>query len=583
MDNSSNETDLKEIVVPSTSSDNDFKPSSMKISKNVIIIILASLLILSFLGVNIFQNIGKAILNIAVRILSAIGSYTGLFINSTADVVGDTAKGGVDIAEGTIHSIGNLLQNEDNINGDTNTQMQWNMSMFNLNPAPKPEVVVKAPKPVAVAKNLDDEINNGGSKTTKYAPSDSSSGNKWCPIGFANGSGKCIQTTSDEKCMYGKVFDTQTECEGDIDDTPFKGYASQEREINWGRPPPPPPAGALTPSYQPQMFNELPGQSCNRKPQYCSVGNSIRPNTNRPFLPAQPVYPNNSTASRNTVPYHPQSNYSNQPLPVDSNNSAPTQPNNGNGNNNTNKGNMNNGMNSGNNMNNNNTNSGNMNNGSNNGSNNVNNYTQTPSEQSNSPVGSSSQSPVGSSSYSPVGSSSHSPVGSSSYSPVGSSSYSPVGSSSYSPVGSSSYSPASSSSSIMATSIDKLTDQVEILSNDISTLDIPTAPVAPTVPVVPTPRVVAPVVPTLPVVAPVVAPVVPTLPVVAPVVPTPPVVAPVVPTPPVVAPTLPVVAPVVPTPPVVAPTPPVVPPTDAERAAERAVEQARQAMRRWGF
>jgi hypothetical protein len=149
MDNLSNDTELKEIDNPIEKSSTS--KTSMKISKNVIIIILASLLVLSFLGVNIFHNVARGAHSIVVQILTALGFYTGAIINTAADVVGDTAKGSIDIAEGTVHSVGNLLQNEDNINGDTTIQQQWNMSMFNLNPAPKP-APTPAPKPTVVKK-----------------------------------------------------------------------------------------------------------------------------------------------------------------------------------------------------------------------------------------------------------------------------------------------------------------------------------------------------------------------------------------------------------------------------------------------
>ena len=325
MDNLSNDTDVKEIINPIEKG----SPSktSMKFSKNMIIIVLASLLFFSFLGVNIFHNIASAVYGFIARMLSVMGFYTGAVINTAADVAGDTAKGGVDIAEGTIHSLGNLLQNEDNINGDTSIQQQWNLSMFNLNPAPKSAPKPNVPPPVVqtAKKNLDEELNNGLKSNTKFSPSTTaSSGKKWCPVGYSNGSGKCIQIDETDKCMFGKVFDTERLCEDEVDSPPFKGYASQEREINWGRPPPPPPPGALTPPYQPQMFNDLPGQSCNRMPSCSNLNISTLPIINKPVHYAKPMYQspfpdNNSANTSQTPPYRPESNYSNQSLPISSN------------------------------------------------------------------------------------------------------------------------------------------------------------------------------------------------------------------------------------------------------------------------
>ena len=175
MDNISNDTELNKINTPIEKTNSK---TSLKLSKNVIIIILASLLFLSFLGVNIFHNIATGVHGLIVRILTVLGFYTGAVINTAADVVGDTAKGSIDIAEGTIHSVGNLLQNEDNIDGDTTIQKQWNMSMFNLNPTPKPEISKKIPEPTIVKtikKDLDDELNTGSKIDTKFMPSVTSS------------------------------------------------------------------------------------------------------------------------------------------------------------------------------------------------------------------------------------------------------------------------------------------------------------------------------------------------------------------------------------------------------------------------
>lgn len=276
--------------------------SSMKklISKNIIIVILATLLIISFLGIYIFKNIAIELKNIVFRILSLFGFYTGAIINTTADIVGDTTKGGIDIAEGTVHSIGNLLQNEDNMDGNPSNDMkQWNLSIFNLNPTSKPSIETsknntwnwstifnmnsekptadKNPSPVSSIspekeKSLDLDINRGIKRVSNYIPIDSEQNKtSWCPVGFVKGVGKCIKTTNKDKCMFGKVFDTQQECEKDISGISFKG-SIQERSVNWGIPPLPPPPAALTPPYIPQMFNELPGQTCGGNKHYTSFG-----------------------------------------------------------------------------------------------------------------------------------------------------------------------------------------------------------------------------------------------------------------------------------------------------------------------
>jgi hypothetical protein len=138
MDNIENSKDsLQNIPKPKINKD-DF---IMGLSKNTIIVLLMGLVVLALLGFNIFLGIGlvldklfDGVKNIFVKLLSMIGFYTGAAINTTADVVGDTAKETIDIAEGSIQSLGHLLQNRDNMGDQTIDQKQWDLNVFNLNP-----------------------------------------------------------------------------------------------------------------------------------------------------------------------------------------------------------------------------------------------------------------------------------------------------------------------------------------------------------------------------------------------------------------------------------------------------------------
>ena len=85
-------------------------------NKNLVIGLLVILLVLSFLGINILLVVGnffQAIINIfgplVYKILGVFGYTAGSVLNKTADVVSDTTKVGIDIADGTVQSVGNLL------------------------------------------------------------------------------------------------------------------------------------------------------------------------------------------------------------------------------------------------------------------------------------------------------------------------------------------------------------------------------------------------------------------------------------------------------------------------------------------
>lgn len=84
--------------------------------KTAIIIFLLAILFLFILGINVFSVLGnfiQTVFNLFMpqinRIFSFLGYATGKVIHNTADVAGDTAIVGVNIAEGTTHSIGDLL------------------------------------------------------------------------------------------------------------------------------------------------------------------------------------------------------------------------------------------------------------------------------------------------------------------------------------------------------------------------------------------------------------------------------------------------------------------------------------------
>jgi len=98
-------------------------------NRNMIIIGLIVLLILAVLGINLLTmsgNVLQSTTNIfepfILKLLALIGYSSGTIINKTADIAGDTTKLGVDIAQGTVHSIGDLLKNASNPNIDNETR-----------------------------------------------------------------------------------------------------------------------------------------------------------------------------------------------------------------------------------------------------------------------------------------------------------------------------------------------------------------------------------------------------------------------------------------------------------------------------
>ena len=85
--------------------------------KTLLILVLLFVLLFSYLGINILTILGDSmerfvafISPIVTEILVFTGYSTGSVINKTADVVSDTAKETIDIAEGAVQNVGNLLK-----------------------------------------------------------------------------------------------------------------------------------------------------------------------------------------------------------------------------------------------------------------------------------------------------------------------------------------------------------------------------------------------------------------------------------------------------------------------------------------
>lgn len=182
-------------------------------NKNFIITILIFLLILSFLGVNLLAILGnwiQAIINILgplfSQILSVFGYTAGTVLVKSTDLVTDVAKTGIDIAGGTVHSVGGLLKDasKDNIDSKAKTQLD---SSINAD----------------ASKDLDTKINTGGDNKPRPEPKPNDSANpiqnpissqktSWCLVGEYQDKRGCIEIGEADQCLSGQVFPSQKLC-----------------------------------------------------------------------------------------------------------------------------------------------------------------------------------------------------------------------------------------------------------------------------------------------------------------------------------------------------------------------------------
>jgi hypothetical protein len=174
-------------------------------NNNLIIAVLVILLTLSILGINLFHlfgelfravgNIFQAIINIfrplITQILSLFGYTAGSVINKTSDVLASTAKTGIDIANGTVHSIGNLLkEGGKHVDMDLKTQFDNTLNLSNIQSG--------IPDADSSHSNIQTPIVAGK--------------NQWCLVGDFQGRRGCVEIDKETKCMSGQIFPSQHQC-----------------------------------------------------------------------------------------------------------------------------------------------------------------------------------------------------------------------------------------------------------------------------------------------------------------------------------------------------------------------------------
>jgi len=174
--------------------------STAGIDNRTIIIVLLVLLSLSFLGINVLTILGDLIKTITSilgplvsQILSIFGYTTGSILNKTADVVGDVAKTSVDIAEGSVQSVGTILKDASRAHVDSRATNSLD-NVLNVNTAVAPG----EPAPTPGENPIQKPIASGKSG--------------WCLVGEYEGKRGCISVNDYDKCLSGQVYPTEDQC-----------------------------------------------------------------------------------------------------------------------------------------------------------------------------------------------------------------------------------------------------------------------------------------------------------------------------------------------------------------------------------
>lgn len=178
-------------------------------NNNFIIVLLVSFIILSFLGINLLNitgNIMQTIIDIfsplIAQILSVFGYTAGSVINTSADIVADTTKSGIDIAEGTVQSVGDLLKNMSSPNVDEKAKAK----LDNLG-----NQLTKDVKKDTFMGGYRETFKNDDSANTIQNPISATKA-QWCLVGeFQNQKG-CVEVDKQSQCLSGQVFPDQKMC-----------------------------------------------------------------------------------------------------------------------------------------------------------------------------------------------------------------------------------------------------------------------------------------------------------------------------------------------------------------------------------
>jgi hypothetical protein len=162
-------------------------------SNKTIIIILCLVIVLLLLNdniINIFRNILILLYNALMNILKLFGYVSGTAINISADVAGDVIRTGVDITEGTLHSVGNILTGTNTGGQSADLDKTLNTSTVGQN--------VQIPSPDTTENPIQNPISQ-----TKMS---------WCLVGEYKGRRGCIDISDQDKCLSGQVYPSQKMC-----------------------------------------------------------------------------------------------------------------------------------------------------------------------------------------------------------------------------------------------------------------------------------------------------------------------------------------------------------------------------------
>lgn len=155
--------------------------------KTLVILILLIVMVLAYIKINVITIIGDGVQSgvdfispVFSFLLDFIGDSSGKAINKAAEITSDVSKGGIDLAEGAVQEVGNLLIGKSDIGSK------------------KKSYDLSDPEPDSPEDNIQ--------------KSRSSLKTKWCLAGEYQNKRGCISISESDKCMSGQIFPNEAMC-----------------------------------------------------------------------------------------------------------------------------------------------------------------------------------------------------------------------------------------------------------------------------------------------------------------------------------------------------------------------------------
>jgi len=224
----------------------DAEPSNLSLNnsltyeyKDLIILFLVVILVLSVLGINIFIILGyliQYIVYLLQPLFSLFGYASGNIINTTSELAADVSHFGIDVADGTAHDVGNLfLASVDKqqipslppavktypgsildaigktLSIHPTPQAKSEPTIVYV-PTPAPAIHVPSPNTIYAQHPPSMKIPSADTADSPVQNPISTNKSQWCLAGEYQQRNGCVEVDNANKCMSGQLFPTQQMC-----------------------------------------------------------------------------------------------------------------------------------------------------------------------------------------------------------------------------------------------------------------------------------------------------------------------------------------------------------------------------------